>query len=218
MRKQPRQTCGDEGGKSKAGKPCGRAAGAGTLHNGRGRCSKHGGSLPGVQVAEVVAQAREGGLMGGPLPIAPGPAILECIARTNAQVNYWTGVVEQLEAKEAAGPTITQTRRPQQVGRGEEDPNKMVVETTLGPADIHIAIKAKTAAEERLVKFSEAALRAGVEERMIKLAEFQALPFVELLRFVEEKRLGRKLSDDDNRQLNNILTEFATTSESHGSR
>jgi len=208
----PSVTCGDEGGKSKAGKPCGRAAGAGTLHNGKGRCSRHGGSLPGVQLAAVVEEARDSGLMGGPLPVAPGQAILECIARTNTQVMYWTGVVEQLEAQELAKPTATVTRRPRRLtgGADDPDPKHIVVETTLGPADIHYALKAKTQAEDRLVTYSKAALQAGVEDRMVKLAEFQALPFVELLRFIEEKRLGRELTDEDNRQLHAALEEFNT--------
>jgi hypothetical protein len=38
------KTCGDEGGKTRAGKPCKNPAGYGTEHPGEGRCKFHGGN------------------------------------------------------------------------------------------------------------------------------------------------------------------------------
>lgn len=73
------------------GKPCKRAAGAGTSHPGRGRCSKHGGSTP----MQIRKNAREAvyefvhGQMGYTEKIDPLDAAMFAVECAVGAVHYW---------------------------------------------------------------------------------------------------------------------------------
>lgn len=211
--KRKERACAKCGAKTRKGTLCKRRAGERTAHEGTGRCYLHGGSSPQAELsgaAEVAsAEVRRLGLMP-PIAIHPAQVLLECIANSWGEVKYWQAEVERLDEKEVAAPTITQTRRPQQVGRGEEDPNKMVVETTLGPPELHIAIRARADAEIRAVKFSESALRAGLEERLVKQAEGAADIVAPIVTGALEKILGRELTDADRSHIHSAILERAS--------
>lgn len=168
--RDPSTVCG---AKTKAGTPCQRPAGWGTSHPGTpSRCKLHGGASPQAELAGQVALARHDAMvMGNPLPIEPGEAILQCIAIAAGEVRYATERIAELGTDEAAGPVVTTHVRPLSLGKEGEDPDNLVTETRhLEPA-LNIWIVTRRAAMDRLVQYSVAALKAGVEERRVRIAE-----------------------------------------------
>ena len=109
--------------------------------------------------------------MGVPLPIEPGEAILQCIAIAAGEVRYAAEQIDKLTLDDAVGPLVKTTERPLSLGKEGEDPERMVTETRHEAPALHIWIVTKHAAMDRLVQYSVAALKAGVEERRVRVAE-----------------------------------------------
>lgn len=155
------------GAKKRKGGKCGRPAGWGTKHPGVGTCKLHGGNAPAAQLKGMVELARrEQAVMGMPLSIEPHEAILECIRITAGEVAYASARIAELEASEAVGPVETWMER-----SGEH----AIEETRQGPPALHIWIQVRQQAMDRLVQYSFAALKAGIEERRVRVAEQQGM-------------------------------------------
>ena len=174
------------GAKAKStGKPCQRQAGAGTDHPGVGRCSRHGGSSPQAQLSGVVELGRRRAMvMGLPAPADPAEAILEMLALARGEVIYATEQIAALHDDQAVGPVTTITRRPLKEEKGAESLDITVEEIQHGPPALHIWIRVRREAMDRVVQYSATALRAGVEERRIKLAEQQGQLLADVIRGV----------------------------------
>jgi hypothetical protein len=153
--------------------------GWGTSHFGTGRCKLHGGASPHAELAGVVYLARrEATTMGVPLAIEPQDAILECIRIAAGEVAYASERIAELNADQAIGPMITRHHRVLTADRGadlldHQDQPRMVIESTVAPAELHTWIIVRQRAMDRLVNYSATALKAGVEERQVKIAEQQ---------------------------------------------
>lgn len=155
------------GGKRRKGGRCGRPAGWGTNHPGVGKCKLHGGSSPASELKGAVELARrEAGVMGMPLSIEPHEAILECIRISAGEVAYASERISALEVSEAVGPVESSMTR-----LGEN----LTTEVRQGPPAVHIWIQVRQHAMDRLVQYSFAALKAGIEERRVRLAEQQGM-------------------------------------------
>lgn len=155
------------GGKKRKGGKCTQPAGWGTQHPGAGRCKLHGGSGPAAQVKGLVELARrEQQVMGAPLSIEPQDAILECIRIAAGEVAYSSERIAELEVADAIGPVMTRMER-----SAETD----VEEVREGPPALHIWIVIRQQAMDRLVAYSFAALKAGIEERRVRVAEQQGM-------------------------------------------
>ena len=169
-RARPKPKCGAKA--ATTGKSCLRPAGWGTLHPGEGRCRFHGGASPQAQLKGAVEVARKElhMRMGDGLPIHPIAAILKCISIANAEVDYWSRRVIELEEEQLAAPVVT--TRPLKLEKGAESSTERVEEH--GPTELNIAIKARHQAMDRLTHYSNVALKAGIAERQVRIAEQQA--------------------------------------------
>ena len=164
------ETCG---AKTRTGGRCKRAAGFGTSHVGVGTCKSHGGSTPTHELAGAVILARrEMAVMGQPLDIEPGEALLQCIRIAAGEVQYAGDRIGMLDESEAIVQVGSTKTRPLSYGKEGESPDETVDEiTTSNVYELNIWIKVRREALDRLVNYSAIALKAGVEERKVKLAE-----------------------------------------------
>lgn len=144
-------------------------------------CSKHGGSAPQVKAAAArrveamkasAALARIGARAEGD-PIA---LMLDVIAYQAGLVAYWRGRVEQI----AEGDLTWGTTK---VKTGGDD------EGTTEEARPHIAYALLDEAQAKLVRYCAEALKAGVAERQVRLAEQQGALMDVLLRGVLARML-----------------------------
>jgi len=136
-----------EGGKCEAKTTrgtCSLAAGWGTNHLGRGRCKWHGGMLPNQRKHLLAAEAR---LMGCPIEMNPVEAMIWCIRITAGEIKWLSDQIAEIDQ--------------------EED----WVENTVIGKQMNVFVRERTAAQHRLFKFSSEAVKLGLAERAIKLAE-----------------------------------------------
>lgn len=155
------------GARTKAGRPCQKAAGWGTSHPGAGECRLHTGSTPAGELrGQIMLARRDMVAMGSPLPIEPHEAILECIRITAGEVAFCSERIAELELSDLVGPVLTSSVRD-----GDETHEETRRE---GAPTVHVWIAVRARAMDRLVGYSAAALRAGIEERRVRIAESQA--------------------------------------------
>jgi hypothetical protein len=182
-------TCG---AKTKHGGKCGRPAGWGTGHGGVGRCKFHLGTSPSHELSGVVELARrEMAVMGQPLNIEPHEAILQCIRIAAGEVRYCSDQIAELTVEQAAGPVETSV---------EKSGDSYSSEERKGPPALNIWILARRDAMDRLVTYAATALKAGVEERKVKVAERAGEMMADLIRGVLTD-LGIPLEDPKTREI-----------------
>jgi len=149
--------------------------------NGLTVCTAHGGkstaakAAAGRRVTEAAA-AKEAARFATRRDIHPADALLELVQWTAGEVDYWRGKVDQLADDELAGMLTTKTE--QGTDRGER------TDVTTTEAAEHIYIRMLGKASDRLATYAAAALRAGVEERRIRLAEGQGALVATVIRRV----------------------------------
>ena len=161
------------GAKTKAGSPCARPAGWGTTHPGAGNCKLHGGASPNGELhGNLELAKREAAVMGQPLPVDPGDALLQCIQIAAGEVQYASLRIAELDDDQAVVEQRQVKTRPLSEGKDGEDPHTIVEEvTTSTTAELHIWIRVRQQAMDRLVNYSSVAIKAGLEERRVKIAE-----------------------------------------------
>ena len=142
--------------------------------NGQARCRMHGGASPQAKAKakERIQQAAARAaveLFAGRRDIDPGSALLELVQWTAGEVDYWRGRVRQLEEHDL---TWGVTR----VKDGGDDRG------TTSEAKPNIAYMMLTDAGNRLAAYCVAALKAGVAERQVRLAEQQGALVADVIR------------------------------------
>lgn len=162
------------GAKTRSGKPCRQ-----TPMLGQRRCRMHGGATPvALRAAErriaIMEAARQVEVWGGRLDVNPAEALLELVQSKAAEVAYWNWRVADLDESERAGLLVAET----QFGVGPQGP----VDTTTRKASPHVFVVMLHKAQDQLASFSAAALRAGVDEALVRLATVQASAVVEFAR------------------------------------
>ena len=168
--KQGRKLCG---AKTKRG-TCARTAGAGTDHLGYGRCSTHFGKTQQVTVAANREQALEElGNYGQPVDIDPHEAILLCIRIVAGEIQYATVKVNELEEHELLVQPVEEHDRPLSEGKDGENTGITVTEVKRLRTELNGWIKIRHEGMDRLVRYTSTAMRAGLEERMVQIAEAQ---------------------------------------------
>ena len=96
--------------------------------------------------------------------IDPGKALLDEIARTYGAVKWLEGKVQELEPDQLVwGKTQTE------VGFGAEGP----IDKTTEKAEFNAWYRLYSEERDRLARVSALALKAGIEERRVRLAESQ---------------------------------------------
>lgn len=147
---------------------CGRPAGWGTNHLGVGPCKLHGGNTRAHNRAAAPAVARQ---LGAEVDMEPIDALLWCVRLAAGEVRVFTELVAELAESDWKGAPLSTVDRPLKDEGGAESASQRAVEVREGSAELHIWIKARQAAMDRLAKFTKMALDAGVAERQIELAE-----------------------------------------------
>lgn len=120
---------------------------------------------------QLVIARQEATVMGRPLPIDPHEAILQCIAIAAGEVRYASEQIALLELTDAVGPVVTTHVRPLKHEKGADDQSETVQEIRHEAPALHIWILTRRQAMDRLVQYSATALKAGVEERRVQVAE-----------------------------------------------
>lgn len=138
--------------KGRTGRLCSNSAGKGTNHSGIGPCIYHGGNLPNVVKSvqrEIVK--REAEQLGLSIEQDPATAIINLVWRCVGDLTFYSSKVAEEELL--------------QVEVGPNGSKKL---------SAHPWTVLYHQAEDRLAQVSQAALRAGVEERKVRLAERDA--------------------------------------------
>ena len=162
------------GAKTRSGEPCRQRP-----MLGQRRCRMHGGSSPVAlraaqrRIASVEA-ARQVESWGGRLDVNPAEALLELVQGKAAEVAYWNWRVAGLSEDERAGLLVAEST----FGEGPQGP----VDTVTRKVAPHVFVVLLHKAQDQLASFSAAALRAGVDEALVRLATVQASAVVEFAR------------------------------------
>lgn len=138
--------------------PCLKPAGWGTDHPGVGACRIHGG---GSRVG-VKASARPGLelLVGHAVDVSPMEALIMCVRITSAEVAYFSFKISELSEDE-----LVVRPRAQSLDRDG------MTHDLKQQKQLNIWIRERQKALQALGRFSKMALDAGVEERLVLVAE-----------------------------------------------
>lgn len=158
------------GKKTRKGAPCAHEAGWGTQHLGVGQCKLHGGAEPHAQVNGLVLLARrEMGVMGAPIDIEPQDFILECIRIAAGEVFYASERIAVLTEADVLVQTRTTVVKKDADGATSQEVRAS------NEFKLHAWIVVRDRAMDRGVQYSFAALKAGIEERRVRVAEQQGM-------------------------------------------
>lgn len=149
-------------------------------------CRMHGGSIPAVKAkaAERVAEEKAESAMrlfAAPVDIDPANALLELVQWTAGEVRYWRAEVARIAEDDVEALTWGKTQTVE--GTGPQGP----VDTETHEATPPVAYRMLNDAQDRLAKYATAALRAGVDERRVKLAEDQGSAVAGAIRRILER-------------------------------
>lgn len=160
------------------GEPCGSWA-----VKGANVCRMHGGSIPRVKAAAArrleEEKARRIALkVTGPVEVDPSQALIDLVHSAAGEVAYWRGEVDRIQAEHPQQMTMSLAR----VEKGQRD--RSDVDMKHLEAGVPVAYRMWVDARERLARYATAALKAGVQERQIKLAEDQGMLVARVIRAV----------------------------------
>lgn len=145
---------------------CTKRAGFGTTHVGSGKCKWHGGASPD---GEIAAAKEEMVVMGRPVEnLHPADALIYCCRITAGEVEFCNQQIEALRLEEAVGhPEARDVEEYEIHGQvvGEQ------VKRKYGAPALHIWIRVRQSAVDRLAKYCKMALDANVDERRVQMAE-----------------------------------------------
>ena len=142
--------CGAQRANQPEGVVCQNVAGERTDHLGIGRCYRHGGSTESHNKnAQMELARRECDKLGIEIEIDPAEALIRAVWRAQGNLMFYEAQVSDL-------PSVTQ------VETGPGGASKMA---------IHPVIALYHEAERWVANVSASALRAGVEERRVRMAE-----------------------------------------------
>jgi len=168
------KAAGKCGAKTRYGGICKNTAGMGTTHFGIGSCKYHGGNLANHTKHAAKQQAI---MLGAPKDIDPVQALLWCIKITAGEVEWFT---KQLETVETA----------------------QWFEETLMGRQLHILARARADAINRLAKYSADAIKLGIAERAVRIAELYGTSIANLLKGVLQDLV---LTEDQQKRVPEII-------------
>lgn len=159
-------------GHNRKGGQCGNPAVPGALV-----CTRHGGAAPQVVEAAqrriAIAEARQAAeTLGLLIDISPEQALLDEVQRAAGMVAFYQARVEELT--DGGFDRLVWGHTKSKIGG--EDSGKTYEATP------NVWLELFNAERDRLVKVCAAALRAGIEERRVKLAEQQGILVAAVIR------------------------------------
>jgi hypothetical protein len=170
--------------------PCKRPAGAGTTHVGTGACRLHGGSTKnGIKAAQKQIAAKAVGTYGLPRDVDPATALLEEVHRTAGHVEWLGQVVGALKQK-----ALVWGRTKKKIGGDDRGTTFQAGENAF------LALYNKERAH--LVRVTSEAIKAGVEERRVRVEEHRAEMIVTMLGGIFD---NLDLTDEQVAKLNELM-------------
>jgi hypothetical protein len=169
------------GAKTPGGKypTCHNVAGKGTKHKGVGRCSRHGGKTVSHEKAASVELARiECETLGIPIETTPADALMEEVAEASGNVRFYRNLIQALPTHPE--PDVYVVGEDGGEGHWERGatgvygPTYHVSGIPTGKAEPHVLVQLYNEERKRRREAAEGALKAGVEERRIRIAEADA--------------------------------------------
>lgn len=175
MPRTPNRTSDKCGAKRKGKKgTCGNVAGYRTSHPGIGHCYECGGATPAGEVyAERIAAKRHLEEFGREVDIEPHQALLWAIRISAGEVEAAEERVRALEENELLETPEESVDRPAKGEYGLEEDSIRVSETKKLQRKLNEWIRIRNEAMDRMVRYSSAALKSGLEERLVRIAEVQ---------------------------------------------
>jgi len=145
--------------------------------DGTTRCKLHGGASHKAQAVAAQRRAeRELIFLGIPVTeIHPAEAIVQLVQYQAAIVNYWRTKVANLDENDLTWGRTIEVRK---------DSGEFPGTDTTSEAKPHIAYAMLVQAQDKLADYATAALKAGVEERRVRLAENQGALVAQAIRQV----------------------------------
>ena len=149
-------------------------------------CRMHGGSSPQARAAaarrvqeEKAAKAAQ--RLAQPIETDPSQALLDLVSSAAGEVAYWRARVDEIQDRDEKRLTSGLTKITEGKDRGGV--------TTLRTVETVAAIEYRmwTAAQDRLAQYATAALRAGVEERRVRIAEDQGALVAQVIRRILDR-------------------------------
>lgn len=167
---------------------CHRTAGAGTTHKGVGHCSRHAGSTESHgKAASVEIARRECVALGIPIETTPADALMDEVREACGNVAFYRQLVQRLPthpADDVLVPAVEvegEDGKPQTIPAHWERGESGIYGRTYhvsgiptGEAKPHVLLQLYNDERKRKLDASTAALRAGIEERQIRIAEAEA--------------------------------------------
>jgi hypothetical protein len=158
---------------------CHNVAGKGTKHKGTGRCSRHGGNTKShVKAAEVELARIECATLGIPVAIHPAEALLAEVFEAQGNVVFYRRLIQELPTHPE--PDVYVVAEENGEGHWERGAIGVYGRTyhvsgvPTGEAKEHILVRLYNEERKRRREAAEGALKAGVEERRIQIAEADA--------------------------------------------
>jgi hypothetical protein len=166
------------------GNNCGRPAGWGTNHPGIGYCKLHGGSTPTHErSAQLVIARRECDRLGIPIEVDAGEALIAELWETEGNLAFYRALVQELPTHPAPDvfvPAVEMDdgeRIQAHWERGEPGVYGRTYHVSgmpTGEAKPHILVQLYNDERKHRASVAAAALKAGVEERRIRMVEADA--------------------------------------------
>lgn len=153
---------------------------------------------------------KPGPVLGTPVQMDPTDALLWCVSITAGEVAYFTERIHaEVSHEDVVQRIITKSRERGTTGavnmHGDEGYRDLEKVDVNAPA-LHVLIRARTEAIDRLARFSKMAIDAGVAERQVALAERQGDMLAHVLGlFIDKMRFGPKALERAERVLPEVL-------------
>lgn len=203
----PDKHCGAQRYNQPTGTLCRRPKGWGTPHPGIGYCKRHGGNTKShVDSAKVEIARRECAQLGVPIEMDAGEALMQELWETAGNVAFYRALVQELPTHPVAAVRKEVVGGPDD-GEVEWEPAKAGVYAPTfhqsgrrtGEAKAHIIVSLYNDERKHFAAVAAAALKAGVEERRVQLAEGTAKSLVQVL-MEFARRLGLDPSSPEVRE------------------
>lgn len=164
--------CGAQRSNQPEGATCRQVAGYRTTHPGVGHCYRHGGCTPTqVRGAQIEIARRECDRLGVPIDTDPGDALIGLVREAAGNVEFYRSLVADLPTHPER---LTNDEGESRTRTGVYGPTFHQSGIPTGEAKPHVLVVLYNEERDRLAAFAQAALKAGVEERRIRLAEADA--------------------------------------------
>jgi hypothetical protein len=168
-----KKRCGAQKRQGNPGELCGLSAGWGTGHPGIGRCRLHGGKTRNHKIAAQKAAAEQAVVTYGlPVDISPSDALLQEVHQSAGAARWLRDRVQAIDPEALVWSKTKHVVKIESAG-GDDGSTGGCEETTTRASGINVWLELYYRERRHHVDVCKAALQAGVEERLVRIAEQQ---------------------------------------------